>query len=145
MKEVVTNGMRFNGMGYVVLSRSKLNLRPRKIEVQLQIQTYSENGLLLYMGDLKRDFLSIELKEGKVLFQFDNGGGRATLISNDRFNDGQWHLVSISRVDLNGLLLVDDKEGEFNTKLENLKGICSEISSSLLVACDLSKTNFDIF
>ncbi|KAK7100839.1 laminin subunit alpha-like isoform X2 [Littorina saxatilis] len=108
MKEIVTNGMRFNGMGYVVLSRDKLSLRPKKTDIQLQFQTYSENGLLVYASDNKRDFLSIELKEGRVVFQYDLGGGSVLMESAGKLNDGEWHSVTISRSQQEGLLRVDE-------------------------------------
>ncbi|PVD23436.1 hypothetical protein C0Q70_16705 [Pomacea canaliculata] len=110
MKEIVSNGMRFNGMGYVVLNRDQLGLRSRKSEIQLQFQTYSESGLLVYMGDYKRDFLSIELKEGRVVFQYDLGGGSVALSSADKYNDGQWHSVTVVRQNQQGLLRMDEKE-----------------------------------
>lgn len=112
MKEIVTNGMRFNGMGYVVLARRKLGLRPKKTDIQLQLQTFSESGLLLYMSDYKRDFLSIELKDGRVLFQYDLGGGAVTMESRDKLNDGEWHSIVISRSQQQGLLRVDNDIGQ---------------------------------
>lgn len=114
MKEIVSNGMRFNGMGYVVLNRDQLGLRSRKSEIQLQFQTYSESGLLVYMGDYKRDFLSIELKEGQVVFQYDLGGGSVALSSADKYNDGQWHSVTVVRQNQQGLLRMDEKEGKLH-------------------------------
>lgn len=114
MKEIVSNGMRFNGMGYVVLNRDQLGLRSRKSEIQLQFQTYSESGLLVYMGDYKRDFLSIELKEGRVVFQYDLGGGSVALSSADKYNDGQWHSVTVVRQNQQGLLRMDEKEGKLH-------------------------------
>jgi len=112
MKEIVTNGMRFNGMGYVVLARNQLGLRPKKTDIQLQFQTFSESGLLLYMSDYKRDFLSIELKDGRVVFQYDLGGGSVAMESQDKLNDGEWHSIVISRSQQQGLLRVDNEIGQ---------------------------------
>ena len=112
MKEIVTNGMRFNGMGYVALSRTKLGLRPNKTDIQLQFQTFSESGLLVYMSDYKRDFLSIELKDGRVVFQYDLGGGAVTMEGQDRLNNGEWHSITVSRSKQRGLLRVDNEVGE---------------------------------
>jgi hypothetical protein len=77
MKEIVTNGLRFNGMGYAVLSRNKLQIKPPKTEIIFDFKTFSEYGLLMYMSDYARDFLSLELKEGRVVFQYDLGGNVA--------------------------------------------------------------------
>jgi laminin alpha 3/5 len=70
-------------------------------------KTYSDNGLMFFVHK-NRDFLAIELRDGKVLFQFDLGGGRARLESTQKYNDGQWHSVDATRRDQNGLLKVDD-------------------------------------
>ncbi|XP_076440495.1 laminin subunit alpha-like [Babylonia areolata] len=109
MKEMVTSGMRFNGVGYVVLNRNKLSLRPNKTDILLQFQTFSESGLLVYMSDEKRDFLSIELRDGRVVFQYDLGGGPVSLEGRNKVNNGEWHSISISRSRQRGLLSVDNQ------------------------------------
>ncbi|XP_071119471.1 laminin subunit alpha-like [Haliotis cracherodii] len=110
MKSVSSNGLRFNGKGYVILSKAALGLRPDKtIDVILKFKTYAENGLLVYMADAKKDFLSLELRDGKLFFQFDLGSNRAVLMADNKFNDGQWHQLQASRVNNKGLLKVDGK------------------------------------
>lgn len=107
MKSVVSNGFRFNGKGYVKLSASKVNFKPaKKSNIILRFKTYADNGLIFYMGK-NRDFMSLEMKEGRVLFQFDLGGMPAKLITPRTFNDGQWHKIQAQREDQIGVLTVD--------------------------------------
>ena len=107
MKSVVTNGSRFNGKGYVKLSASKVNFKPaKKSNIILRFKTYADNGLIFYMGK-NRDFMSLEMKEGRVLFQFDLGGMPAKLITPKTFNDGQWHKIQAQREEQIGVLTVD--------------------------------------
>lgn len=106
---IVSNGYRFNGNGYVIVSarRWRPGIRSR---ITLRFKTYAENGLLFFVNKAK-DFLSLEIRDGKVLYQYDLGGGRLQLMSQDKFNDGKWHSVQANRVKKEGLLLVDKKEG----------------------------------
>lgn len=112
MKSVVSNGFRFNGKGYVRLSASKVNFKAAKISnIILRFKTYAENGLIFFMGK-NRDFMSLEMKEGHVLFQYDLGGMPAKLITPGTYNDGEWHKIQAQRHERLGALTVDDGEGK---------------------------------
>ena len=119
MKSVVSNGLRFNGKGYAILSAKEVGLRPSKvIDVILKFKTYAENGLLVYMDDGTRskDFLSLEMRDGMIYFQYELGSGRAKLMSMERYNDGEWHQLQASRNQRDGLLQVDGKKGQWSGK-----------------------------
>ena len=111
LEALVAKGYRFNGNGYIVLSQGRF--RPSKATgVSISFLTFSKNGLLFLVGDRNDgDFLSVELVDGHVVFQYDLGSGRATLRSSERYNDGKWHMVFANRFDKNGLLQVDGKSG----------------------------------
>ena len=65
------NGFRFDGKGYVVMEKEWFE--PRKdATVGLKFRTFAENGLLFLMGD-GQSYLSIELRDGRILYQV---GGR---------------------------------------------------------------------
>ena len=98
-------GYYFNGNGYLILDKGNYRLH-RSSDFLLQFKTFAENGLLLFIGK-GNDFLSIELKDGKLLYQYDLGGGRAQLLSDKTYNDGQWHDVMASRKKQEGVLRVD--------------------------------------
>lgn len=112
MTSIVSNGFRFDGSGYVILSTKDTGWKPVvKSDVSLKFQTYAANGLIFFAGDGKRDFISIEVNNGKILYQFDLGGGRAVLESDVMVNDGKWHDVMIQRINKTGLMFVDNKKG----------------------------------
>ena len=71
------DGYRFSGDGYVIMGMSKFN-PSRTSPVTFDFRTYSENGLMFLMGEEdvpNGDFFSIEMKNGRVLFQYDLGSG----------------------------------------------------------------------
>ena len=115
LTSIVSNGFRFDGTGYVVLSRKDTGWKPVvKSEVALRFNTYAENGLIFFAGDGNRDFLSIEIRDGKILYQFDLGGGRAVLESDMMVNDGKWHDVMIQRINKTGFMFVDNQQSRSN-------------------------------
>ena len=65
----------------------------------MKVRTLSDSGLLLYAShQAQRDFFALKLKDGKPLFQFDNGKGRAEVVALSSINDGRWHKVGLSSV-----------------------------------------------
>ena len=70
------DGYRFGGDGYIIMDRERFPPRSSTV-VQFDFRTYDENGLMLLLGEEENfgDFFSIELKDGRVLFQFDLGSG----------------------------------------------------------------------
>lgn len=104
---VSAKGFRFDGTGYVIIEKQRFN-PTTSAQVTLTFKTFNPNGLLFVMGDAPA-FYSIELKNGKVLFQYDLGSGAASLEStgNKTYNDGQWHTVVANRIRKDGILKVD--------------------------------------
>lgn len=112
LTSVVSNGFRFDGNGYVVLSTAQTGWKPAvKSQVSMRFKTYASTGLLFFAGDGKRDFLSVELKDGEVLYQFDLGGGRVKIKFEGKVNDGEWHEVQVNRLNKTGIVYVDGKGG----------------------------------
>ena len=67
-----------------------------RLSFTVRLKTTSGNGVILYASDVKHvDFISLYMKEGKVIFSFDCGTGEAVITSSKNYNDGQWHSVSI--------------------------------------------------
>ena len=102
------SGFRFDGKGYVVLSTAKTGWKPAvNTQIAMRFKTYAENGLLFFVGDGMRDFLSVELKNGEVLYQFDLGGGRVKIQYPLKVNDGEWHDVQVNRLNKTGMVFID--------------------------------------
>lgn len=77
--------------------------------VSLKFKTTSKEGLLFLIGK-GRYFLSLEIKDGKVVYQYNLGGGTAVFTTDDTFNDNRWHVIEATRQDQDGVLKVDDIE-----------------------------------
>ena len=60
-------GMSFAGDGYVLMDKGRYN-PARKTQISLTFKSRAEDALLLLMGDSSQgDFLTIQLKNGKVI------------------------------------------------------------------------------
>ena len=92
------------------MDQGRFHLGP-STSVKFSFKTYAENGLMFLTGDDK-DFLAIELRDGKVLMQYDLGSGTAELETDEKFNDGKWHLVFASRISRRGIIKLDNKAGK---------------------------------
>jgi len=66
---------------------------------------------MFLMGTPNRDFLSIELEDGKVVGKYDLGSGTGILGSSQSFNDGRWHELYMNRIGNDGLLKIDNLSG----------------------------------
>ena len=62
-----------------------------------------------------QDYLSIEMVEGHVLYQYDLGSGAAVIQSAETFNDGQWHTLLANRRNAEGLLLIDENHRKYKS------------------------------
>ena len=105
------NGYKFGGNGYVILTKNRFNPLRASL-VRFKFRTFASEGLMFLMGTPRRDFLSLEIKDGKVIFKYELGSGRATIASTQRYNDGNWHLVTANRMNQAGILKIDASIGE---------------------------------
>ncbi|CAH1775060.1 unnamed protein product, partial [Owenia fusiformis] len=102
---ITVSEYKFDGNGYIVIDAARF--RPaKKSNIKLKFKSYAPNGLLFFMGK-GTDFMSIELKDGKIFYQYDLGKGRAFLETPKRYNDGQWHEIQAIRKEQSGLLIID--------------------------------------
>ncbi|XP_021350179.1 laminin subunit alpha-like isoform X1 [Mizuhopecten yessoensis] len=109
--EEKSNGFSFNGNGYAIVSAREVNFRPQqKATIIMHFKTYASNGLLFFMGK-GRDFSSIELRDGRISFQYDLGGMPAKLMTVQTYNDGAWHKIQAARDKQTGFLRVDEEAG----------------------------------
>lgn len=103
----VETGLRFLGNGYAILNRTLYSFKQRSA-IQLKFQTRAKSGLIFLVGR-GRKYLSIEMNNGAVAFQYDLGGGPARLLSRGTFNDGNWHVLEAVRDGKRSALHVDGK------------------------------------
>jgi laminin alpha 3/5 len=62
-----STGYRFDGNGYAIVSSRPYRMRERS-DVQLKFKTTARDGLLFLAGK-GQTFLSVELREGNVVYQ----------------------------------------------------------------------------
>ncbi|XP_059205207.1 laminin subunit alpha-1 [Centropristis striata] len=94
----------FDGSGFSLVQKS---LRATSTSIVLQFKTLSPGGLLLYLASNNtRDFLSMELVEGRVRLTFDLGSGALILTSSRKYNTGVWFKTTLQRSKRKGYLSI---------------------------------------
>ncbi|CAG2159955.1 unnamed protein product [Oppiella nova] len=117
-------GLYFDGTGYAILSRGRLNLT-KDTYIRLKFKTFAKEGLLLLLGH-ERDFLALELKDGFVYFKYDLGSGPYMLKSNITTNDGKWHTIQANRQEKGGIISLDGVFGDQGDAI----GLNTELSTT---------------
>uniref|UniRef100_A0A8C0JBQ8 Heparan sulfate proteoglycan 2 n=1 Tax=Chelonoidis abingdonii TaxID=106734 RepID=A0A8C0JBQ8_CHEAB len=57
-----------------------------------------------------KDFISLGLRDGHLVFSYQLGSGEASIVSEDPINDGEWHRVTAIREGRRGSIQVDGEE-----------------------------------
>ncbi|KAJ7414023.1 laminin subunit alpha 1 [Willisornis vidua] len=120
----------FDGSGYSVVEKA---LRSTVTQIIMFFSTFSPNGLLLYLASNgTRDFLSLELVDGKVRLTVDLGSGPLALTTENRYNNGTWYKISFSRNKKQGILAVMDAYNlnYKETKQGESPGVASDLNRS---------------
>ncbi|XP_058532481.1 basement membrane-specific heparan sulfate proteoglycan core protein isoform X2 [Ochotona princeps] len=84
--------------------------------IELEVRTSTASGLLLWQGveigkiSRGKDFVSLGLQDGHLVFSYQLGSGEARLVSEDPINDGEWHRVTALREGRRGSIQVDGEE-----------------------------------
>ncbi|KAI9543880.1 hypothetical protein NQZ68_004928 [Dissostichus eleginoides] len=93
----VEGTVQLDGEGYAAVGRPT-RWNPNVSSVTFKFRTFSSESLLMYLAteDMK-DFMSLELSEGKVKVNFDLGSGVGSALSASRHNDGHWKSLTMSR------------------------------------------------
>ncbi|KAJ9580421.1 hypothetical protein L9F63_024397, partial [Diploptera punctata] len=99
-------GYRFDGNGYNVVNGSSYRMRDRS-SIKMKFKTASPDGLLFLTGKA-RTFLSIEMKDGYIVYQYNLGHGLLTMTTQIAYNDNRWHTVEAVRQQAAGALKMDD-------------------------------------
>ncbi|KAK0176557.1 hypothetical protein PV328_000678 [Microctonus aethiopoides] len=103
-----STGYRFDRHGFAIIGvkQSQIRYDPLKFSIKMNFKTFTEDGLMYLMGKNKH-FLSLEMKNGQVMYQFDLGDGPITLLSSQKYNDGEWHSLEARRLEGIGVLEID--------------------------------------
>ncbi|KAM4771006.1 laminin subunit alpha-2 [Rhinophrynus dorsalis] len=90
--------VQFDGDGYALVNRP-VRWNPNISTIMFKFKTFSSNALLMYLAtnDMK-DFMSIELNDGRIKVSYDLGSGTSFTVSNRNHNDGKWKSLTLSRI-----------------------------------------------
>ncbi|KAK2825049.1 hypothetical protein Q7C36_018976 [Tachysurus vachellii] len=59
-----------------------------------------------------KDFISLGLQNGQLVFSYQLGSGEAEILSKERINDGRWHKITAVRTGKQGYIQVDDRTAQ---------------------------------
>uniref|UniRef100_A0ABM5GDG7 Laminin subunit alpha-1 isoform X1 n=1 Tax=Pogona vitticeps TaxID=103695 RepID=A0ABM5GDG7_9SAUR len=128
--QVEDTSFHFDGSGYSVVEKA---LRSTVTQIIVFFSTFLPNGLLVYLASNgTRDFLSLELVDGRVKLTVDLGSGPLTLQTESRYNNGTWYKISFSRNKKEGILAVMDAYNfsSKETKQGESPGVASDLNRS---------------
>lgn len=107
---MVTEGVHFPGLGFYKFPSDFVPASARN-HIQFWFRTQYPSGLLLFLASdgSQTDMLAVQLKDGKpwLIFDCQDGAAAFTVSQAIRFDDGEWHLLKVSRVSRRGTLTVD--------------------------------------
>ena len=102
------SGLRFGTTKstYLMFDR-QLKIR-RSSDFHIEFKTTHPDGIIFYIANERNvDFISLFMKEGRLVYGFNCGSGAAYATSSRRYDDGAWHAVDFSRIGNKGTLKVD--------------------------------------
>uniref|UniRef100_A0A3P8UCW4 Heparan sulfate proteoglycan 2 n=1 Tax=Amphiprion percula TaxID=161767 RepID=A0A3P8UCW4_AMPPE len=105
----------FDNDGYIALPKS---IFPRSAHdspetIEMEINTSSPEGLILWQGvehgehGKGKDFISLGLQNGHLVFSYQLGSGEAEILSQKSINDGKWHKITAVRAGKEGYIQID--------------------------------------
>ncbi|XP_054634283.1 basement membrane-specific heparan sulfate proteoglycan core protein isoform X11 [Dunckerocampus dactyliophorus] len=106
----------FNNDGYVALPKTSFqrSAHDSPETIELEINTFSSEGLVLWQGVERgehskgKDFISLGLRNGHLVFSYQLGSGEAAIMSRRTINDGKWHKVTAVRTGKDGYIQIDE-------------------------------------
>ncbi|XP_073512146.1 basement membrane-specific heparan sulfate proteoglycan core protein isoform X5 [Phyllobates terribilis] len=111
-------GSFFSGDSYITLPRQTFpRSRPGSPEtIELELRSASADGVILWQGmeeregGRERDFISLGLRHGHLVFRYQLGSGEANITTEDPINDGEWHKITAVREGRSGSVYIDGEE-----------------------------------
>ncbi|XP_060740347.1 laminin subunit alpha-2 isoform X3 [Tachysurus vachellii] len=109
--------VQFDGEGYAAVSRP-VRWNPNSSTVTFRFRTFSTSAVMMYLAtkDMK-DFMSIELSEGRVKVSYDLGSGTGSTLSQKRHNNGRWKSLTMTRSKKEASVIIIDMDTNKEEKL----------------------------
>lgn len=107
---LVTAGVHFPGLGYYKFPSSFVTAGATN-DIEFYFRTQYAFGLIIFLASevSQADMLAVQMRDGKPWLIFDSQTGAAafTISQSVRFDDGQWHHVTVTRRSRRGTLTID--------------------------------------
>ncbi|XP_068087628.1 laminin subunit alpha-2 isoform X4 [Hyperolius riggenbachi] len=112
--------VQFDGDGHASVSRP-VRWNPNISTIMFKFKTFSSDALLMYLAtqDLK-DFMSVELSDGRIKVSYDLGSGTAFAVSNKNHNDGKWKSFTLSRIQKQANISIVDMDTNEEDKVTTI-------------------------
>lgn len=102
-------GSFFNGSGYAALMRDGYKVGS-DVSVTLEFQTSQSDGVLLGISSAKVDAIGLEMINGQLVFNVNNGAGPVSVRSiGQMLCDGHWHHLLVRKTKHTLTLSVDGR------------------------------------
>ncbi|GIZ05374.1 putative extracellular matrix glycoprotein laminin subunit beta [Caerostris extrusa] len=113
--DVPQKSVGFRGSGFVEMRGIPLN---QESSFSFSFQTMQDSAILLLstfdtgknFESKKPDFYSIVIVNGQIEARFDGGNGEAKIESDDTYNDGNYHTITVLKTHRKVVMRVDDVE-----------------------------------
>lgn len=106
----------FNGVSSYI-SYNSLQTAYATVELRLEVNSNSSDGLFLYNGQINNgpDYIAIALRSNKVELLFNLGFGYTKVISSKMITMNEWHTIEVQRTGPQAILIVDESLPVVNT------------------------------
>ncbi|PAV77156.1 hypothetical protein WR25_25563, partial [Diploscapter pachys] len=125
----------FDGSGIINVNRD-----PSRIEwtIEFSIATISQNGVLMFSGNKKSDFVEVSLKNRIIEVEFSLGGKSKSIkmknVRENHMNDGKWHNVKLEFYDKKLTASLDDCDTQASLFVAN-SHCATQIRAELPAKC----------
>ncbi|XP_078669751.1 laminin subunit alpha-2-like isoform X2 [Branchiostoma floridae x Branchiostoma belcheri] len=109
-ERTASNTYTFLGDGFVVMPKIP-SWNDRITYLNFNFKTFAENALIFFVADENQgDYFAVYLKDGRVGVQFNLGSGKLEILSDDKYSNGEWTYVRISRTGKDAELAVTNEQ-----------------------------------
>ncbi|CAH1403187.1 unnamed protein product [Nezara viridula] len=96
--DYVAENMHFNGSSLVKWDLKSGPVSATRESIRFRLKTSNADGILLYSRGSQGDFIALQLRQNRLIFNIDLGSGLTTSLSvGSLLDDNLWHDVVISR------------------------------------------------
>lgn len=77
-------------------SHNKTQFLFDRSQFSISLKTPSSHGMIFYVSDQEEEnFMALFIAHGRLVFMFNSGHQKLRIRSQEKYNDDQWHNVSL--------------------------------------------------